>query len=255
MIHHTKAYGNFRKQTIDLLNFIVAVFYAIPSLKLRIKNIKNDTLVTPRPEYFTHDKSSPEMVRRLTFKYKLRLGAYSLLSIFSFFEAYVKDVLEEIIDFHGGEKVFLELSLNKSQKYIVNIPNEIKNNKRKLIEYLRPQQKDKYEKHTKILKQLEYNFPTTLFAPYGINAFLEKVKYIRAIEIPEILNKALHITLTEDQINQFDSIRKIRNDIAHGRKVTYSMKKVMEIHKYLRDLALLIDKHIIEHYLVIEKYV
>jgi hypothetical protein len=57
----SKSYAIFKQQDKNLFNFITTIFYGIASLKSNTKALEKNgaILVTPRPEYFQHDKATP----------------------------------------------------------------------------------------------------------------------------------------------------------------------------------------------------
>lgn len=255
MIGSTNAYKHFKKQSQDMLNFIVAICYAIPSLKSQIKTIKKEKKTLHKPDFFIYDKSTPEELRRRTFGYKSKLSSYMLLTSFSFFESYVKKAVNEIFEFHGGSDEFVKLANKRDNSFILDPPNEVVEHKRKLQEPIKPHLIKKYEKHTDELTQLGYRFPTDLFSSFGVQIIAKSIDKLRAVDILKLLREAFHINLNDDTMNKFNGIRDIRNKIAHGEVVTLSIRQVMEIIVFLRELAIKIDKHFIENYFVIEKFV
>lgn len=256
MIGHTNAYDRLRHQMQDLFDFAVVVCYAVPLLKRQIKAIKvgKAALSVLRPDYFTHDKSSLDQVQKRTVGYKSKLASYILLSSFSFFEEYLNSAMHEMIEFHGGVSEFIMLAEKRARRFILSQSNKTKNHKRKLQEPIKTAKIKKYEKHSKALVNVGYRFPTELLSAYGVRMLVEKTNQMKAYEIPDMLQKGLHIELKNNTIETFHNIRDMRNRIAHGEKVRSSLKKVMGMNTYLRGLAKTIDQHLVEHFFVIEKY-
>ena len=109
MIKHTLAFKRLKTEQQNILDFTVLVCYAIPNLKKSIKgfkeNVKNYEKLA-KADYFIEEINLPK-IEKLVQDYKGDLGKYTLLSAFSFFESYIKDVVNELIDFHGGQEIFI----------------------------------------------------------------------------------------------------------------------------------------------------
>ena len=256
MINCTIAYSRLKQQVQDLFDFAVAVCYAIPSLKYQIKNKTKGKTATPiiRPDFFVKDQSTPERIAELAHNYKAKLSSYILLSSFSFFEDYLIRVLNELVAFHGGSEVFIDLAEQRARKYVISLSPEAQKHKRTLQEPIKPSKIGKYQKNTNELLDLNYRFPTELLSAYGVRMLIQKVKNLKSKDIPELLQKGLHMELTNPRIEKFHAIRDMRNKIAHGEKVNLNLRQVMGMHKYLHELSKSIDKHLIEHFFVIEKF-
>lgn len=256
MIRHTIAYKRLRRQIQDLFDFVVVVCYAVPSLRQQIKAIRGGKASRSllRPDYFVHDRSSLETVEKRAISYKSKLSSYVLISSFSFFEDYVKSVMREMIDFHGGDSDFIALGERRAKTFILSPSKAITGHKRKLQEPIKPAKMEKYEKYSKALVDLGYRFPTELLSAYGVRKLVEKASQLRAFDIPDLLQNGIHVELDDKTIETFHNIREIRNRIAHGEKVRLSLKKVMEMNRFLREFARNIDQHLVEHFFIIEKY-
>jgi len=159
-----------------------------------------------------------------------------------------------LIAFHGGSEKFIELAETRASKFIQSISDETKKHKRKLQEPIKLKNAKKYEKHAEILVNSGYRFPTELLSSYGIRMLIQKTKKMKARDIPELLQNGLHMNLNDEKVTKFIQFKDMRNAIAHGKNVRLSMKQVMDVHKFLHELAISIDKHLIEHFFVIEKY-
>jgi hypothetical protein len=255
MLTCTQAYSRLKHQVQGLFDFSVSVCYAMPVFKKHIKELQKDGATTPfpRPDFF-YDNSSLEHLRKRTHNYKAKLASYILISSFSFFENYLISALNELIDFHGGSEKFIDLAETRASKFIQSISDETRKHKRKLQEPIKLKNAKKYEKHAKILVNSGYRFPTELLSSYGIRMLIQKTKKMKARDIPEFLQNGLHMNMSEEKVTKFMEFKDRRNKIAHGEKVTLSMRQVMGIHKFLHELAISIDKHLIEHFFVIEKY-
>ena len=69
-----------------------------------------------------------------------------------------------------------------------------------------------------------------------------------------MLQNALHLPLTPATVSRYEQIRKKRNEIGHGKPSSSTIGEAMQISTDLRNLATTIDGHVVEHFLVLEKY-
>jgi len=53
---------------------------------------------------------------------------------------------------------------------------------------------------------------------------VSKAGELKAAEIPMLLREGLHFDLSGDALTRYDRYRKIRNNIAHGKPTTRSLK-------------------------------
>lgn len=253
MISNTKALNVLRTQIQEVYDFAVLNCYSVPSLKMRMKDIEKgiEGIRLPNPDYFKGSITLDEL-RNKAQNYKTNLCKYVLLSSFSFFESYVISAINEMIDFHGGRDDFLKLSQLKTSQFINNSSRQLTIYKRKLQEYFKSGKKEKYNKYYQLLEKDNYRFPTQLLSPYGVKKLIEVLDTIRSVDIPDVLAYGLNMNLGEATTEQFHNIRNIRNMIAHGDTVKLDLKKVGSYNKFLRDLSIKIDKHLVEHFFVIE---
>ena len=80
------------------------------------------------------------------------------------------------------------------------------------------------------------------------------VLLLKSVEIPNVLIYGLHLNLSTSDVNRFHSIRDTRNKIAHGESLHLDIRYVMNSNKFLRELAVRIDRHIVDNFFVIEKF-
>ena len=269
MIAHTESFQELKKEQQKIMDFTVLVCYGIPSLKKAIKgkksNAKNYENLA-KPDYFNRNYN-PDDILELAKHYKNNLAKYTLLSAFSFFEVYIKEVINELVKFHGGKDIFISNLNIRHQKFIKNQNTVLQLNKKKLQEYLKKKNKLRYAKHLKLVNEIpSYRNPSELLATYGLKTFIELVNghNFKSVLIPDLLEFAFCIDLTE-KLNSyedlkekniretFDIIRDIRNSIGHGKAGNLGFEKAIEITKFLRKLSLKIDKHLVENFFILER--
>lgn len=253
---YSNAYSRYKVQTQGLLDFAVFVAYAVPLLRDEIASIKTGTVATlHRPDFFyKSNRSTPDDLLRVEPVYESRLSSYLLVSAFSFFEAFVVGVVEEVISFHGGEKDFLSRSRTRTRQFMAPHPPDIAALKKKLRGVEAANQRDKYRKFSRLLFDEGYRFPGELFATFGIKTLISKVKNLKAFEIPEILSDALQLELTAAETRSLERTRTTRNQIAHGVQLTLTMPETVKMTTDLRKLATKIAEHVSENLLLVERY-
>lgn len=255
MYVHTKAFLVLRRQTQGVLDFAVLICNSVPLLKMALKNIGKNKKWSQlaRPDYF---KGGPnqDQLREFSKEYKENLSKYLLLSLFSYFEAYVIDSIKEIFEFHGGKDALLRYAHERCKRHVNPVNTEIINNRRKLQDAFSKHKTQKYKKYTKLLKIQDYKFPSELLSPYGILKLSDDLKDLKSVEIPNVLIYGLHLNLSTSDVNRFHSIRDTRNKIAHGESLHLDIRYVMNSNKFLRELAVRIDRHIVDNFFVIEKF-
>lgn len=242
-----------------MMNFTVVVCYAVPSLKTQVKVIDAGIAGPdlPRPDFFTTDTRTPHQVRELTLDYKSTLASNMLISSFSYFEAYVIGVIKEMIDFHGGNDLFIQLAERRSSQFMTtpHLSGKVKLHKRKLQDRIDKHKQDKYRKYSRELEAVGYRFPSELLSSYGVRMLISKTHNLRSVDIPDILQHGLHMKLSPERLKKFDNIRRTRNDIAHGKRITVLLKDAMNDTNFLNEFGKDIDEHLTEHFFVIEKYI
>jgi hypothetical protein len=253
MIDSSDAYKKLKRQIQDSLDYVLLSCHAVPALKGYIKAVeKGSAHKIPNPDYFG-TPTDYERLRQIVPSYRRILGRFLILSSFSYFEAYITDVLKEIFDFHGGEEVFSQMAIEKREAgFVMTTSQDVEELAKKLREPPKKGKQEKYAKLNAMLGSMDYMFPTDLFAVYGICELQKHLKEFRSYQIPDILHTALGVRMSDGYVENFHRIRNLRNDIAHGKVSEVNLRKAIEDNKFLRSLAVEIDSHIIKHFFVVE---
>ena len=252
---HSKSYNLFLNQIQGIYEFSLMSSYAVPHLKKQMNNIGTGTEIRSivKPDHYRFDTSKKDRIQEIMKNYKPHLSSYFMLSMFSFFEAYVKNLLDELYKFHGGEKNWLERikrNISNSRKMVL-LKNLIKK-EGKLKEYFRKDKKGNYIQSIKELKKNGYYFPTDKFSFYGVSQAIKKTPKLEASELLSFLNKVFGINFTDNEKKDFEKARQTRNDIAHGRRKRLSLRQSRNLSIILTKLATKIDEFIVPDYFVIE---
>jgi hypothetical protein len=247
---NTKAYKKLKEQVQGIFDLSVVTCYGIPALKRQMTLVeKGEIDKLPRPDYYPDEKNSIEQLRKQAIGYKSKLARFTFLSSFSFFEAFVFDAITEMIEFHGG----LEHFENKNQETIL-LDSVVINKSKQVLRSKDKRKNDRFKRHSEFLIQNGYRFPSSLISGIGIKLLIEKLNSLKAVDIPELLKDGLHVPLTEQEIEDYQNLRGIRNNIAHGELTNFSLKKAAEMNDILRKIAYKIDKHLNEHFLINENF-
>lgn len=253
MIGHTEAFARYRTLSQTHLNFVVGVCHAMPALRADLASAA--PILTHPPDHFLAARNPKSEIARYEAAYQDELSRSTLIAIFSYFEAYARGVLREIVNFHGGADGVLKLARERAMKYLPSEPVHITAQKRKLQDRRAPQKFLKYQKYGQLLEGKGFRFPTDLLAYYGVSLLVEKVKRdigIRAFEIPSIFRDCLLFPISKADTDLYEEIRAIRNDVAHGRAPTIALRDSLRYASELHTLGAKIDNHIVEHFLVIQ---
>lgn len=256
MIPHTKAFKTLKDEAQRVFDFAIVVTYAVPALKAALKGLQPAAPLPFTPDHFDPVRIPTDKVRFHAQEYKELLSRYIFLSSFSFFEAYFHDIIKEIIAFHTSEAILERASLAPN---LALTDKEAKKSKRKLQEYAVPGNRDGYISHGRKLAARGFRFPSTLLSQYGLRRLLDLAQgdYIKAADIPGLAQDVLQLALEEKtEAEPFHNYRDIRNKIAHGRAsaAALHLAKAVEANNFLRNLALKIDRHVVEHYLLVETF-
>jgi RiboL-PSP-HEPN len=179
-----------------------------------------------------------------------------VITLFSYFESYVKGLLGEIVDFHGGATTFQATADKRAKAFVANSSQTIIDSKRKLQEPSKAAKIESCRKHSAILVKQGFRFPSELLAPFGVKNLIRKSKPTgsKAVEIPELLRDALCFPLSAKDDARLNSIRETRNNIAHGKAGPFTLVEALTVGKDLRDISAKVDKHAVEHFFVVEAY-
>lgn len=273
MIAHTKAFATYRELSQAHLDFVVLVCYAVPALRPELTDLK--TPILNKADHFKAKNSNPSTqpaasqpgnddgiklrLTRLAASYQEELSRTVLITIFSYFESYIRTSLNEIAEFHGGNDAFKALARKRSAKFIATLSSTMERNKRKLQEHAKGNRRFQYDSYSNLLDKSGFRFPTELLAHYGVVNMLTKANDeksgMRAWEIPNILADCLLFPISTAERTFYEKHRSLRNEIAHGGAPLISLKDSLKFSSALHALAAKIDRHIVEHFFVLQRFV
>lgn len=253
MISNSKSFSVLKQQIQSAIDFSVLCCHAVPSLNAYIKAVENGA--APKLPDADHFKGDPnfDQLRGYIPEYRKNLGKLMFINSFSYFEAYFKSLICEVMEFHGGQDDFVQQSLMRQHEHLLYADREpAKSSANKLREYSKPSHKQKYAKHTKELDHTDFRFPSELFATFGIMELSSNYRDLKASQIPYVAKWCFGVDLTEAELEQFSTYRNLRNNAVHGKMMTVEFNVANAANKFLRSFALKIDRHVVKHFFVIE---
>ncbi len=253
MISHTKAFMVLKEQNQTLFDFSVLTCQSVPALKGYMKAV--DAKAVPKIPDADHFKGPPDFaqLRKFATTYKKTLGRLVFLSSFSYFEAYFKALIEEVLQFHGGQDAFIESSVKRLTAHLAACDTpEVAKASAKLREYKKSHVIPSYRKQIKAIETTEFRFPSELFATFGL-VQLGNYKDLKASQIPYVAKWGFGVPLSDKEESEFSKLRDERNGIAHGNVVEVNFTRGLEASRFLRELSVKLDKHVVKHFLVIER--
>ena len=167
MIPHTKAFTVLKREAQQVFDFAIVVTHAVPALKKALKGFEPGDVIPFQPDHFDARPIAIDKVKQNAKQYKALLSRYLFLSSFSFFEAYFRDVLNEIITFHGGMSILERVSIKHNATLT---DDETIAQKRKLQEYADVKNRDRYTSHGKRYMKRASGFLRRYFPLMGSTA-------------------------------------------------------------------------------------
>lgn len=254
-LQNTSAYLVLREQSQALFDFAVLACHAVPALKRDLASVAGTkgAALAP-PDYFQPGTTTLAQLSSSAAVYEQRLSMYVLLSTFSFFEAYVKDALLEMLAFHGGQESFAQQAAKRQASFMASLPPGVNPKVQKLRKPVPTDTLRRYSQR-KIIEELRrsgYRFPSEFLAPFGVRMLARQLTNFKASSIPMLLTEGLHVPLSTADRDAFEEIRIARNKAAHGKPTALKLFEVSAMSDTLRGLAKRTEDHLIQYYFVRE---
>jgi RiboL-PSP-HEPN len=249
----TKAHERHKLAVQQAYDFAVMLCYAVPHLSTDLNAADENAPAHLTPHYFA-PLNSVKFLRDNVATFEERLSAYMLLSLFSFFEAFVDEIVQEFFDFHGGTEKIIELAASRDSTLAAAAESQ---NLKKSISRLTKNKKgkhQKYQKYSKVLREAGYRFPTERFSSYGVRALIDRYNNLKAYAIPDFIEHGFSMPWSTAERAQFKQIREKRNDVAHGHPKSVNLAYISRVNEFLRDMTFRINAHFLEHFFVVEEY-
>lgn len=253
MLRNTEAYVVLRQHSQQMLDFAVLVCTATPQLKHALEQHAADpTSFLAKNSTFPASEVPYSTEKRAIHGYTSVLGATLQLSIFSYFETYFFSVFDEIVAFHGGSDE-IEKSVSK-QLAPRDLPKEVAQPLNTLRTRYKAGHIERYRKFSHKLKGAALTWPSQRFMLYGLKQAIQQRKRWKSADIPNLAADLLGVPLTQEEIARFHSIRADRNKIAHGKSLSFDLRKAIDAGYFLRNLALKIDGNVVRSFFIVERY-
>lgn len=253
MISHTDAFKTYRDLSQAHLNFAVLVCHSVPAFSA---SLTAAGALTVPPDYFKAPGNPIDDLISYAAAYQEELARSAVITIYSYFEAYVGDMLREIVDFHAGKEAIKGKARDRAERFFHSMPDALQEDKRKLQDRRDPRKIAKYQKHGRVLDKKGFRFPTDLLAHYGALNLIKKADEkngFKAHEIPSILEDALLYPLSPGDKITLELIRLKRNSIAHGEGTVVALSEAMRHASELHTIAAAVDSHVANHFLVLQE--
>ncbi|HYW16553.1 MAG TPA: hypothetical protein VE891_10440, partial [Allosphingosinicella sp.] len=144
MISHTDAFKRYKDLSQAHLNFAVLVTHSVPALSAALT--ATGALPVP-PDHFKAGGTPVPNLIAYAVDYQEELARSALITVFSYFEAYVRDALREVIDFHGGEAGLRRKARDRAERFFQSASSTMEDSRRKLQTRRDPKKLAKYQKH------------------------------------------------------------------------------------------------------------
>lgn len=180
--------------------------------------------------------------------YQSKLATYLYFSLFSYFEAFILDLAQEVLS---------SLSYLDGKKYVDNHTEnfEEEKNKAKLSNDFDPRKIDRYKKYSAKLKDQGYLTPKEILLSSLLDNLNSKIDNLKASDIPNFLENTFFITFNKKENELYHSLRDNRNSIGHGKKsFTPTIKDVIIANKFFKELSLKIDKQMTQHFFELQNF-
>ncbi len=249
----TKAHETHKLQVQQAFDFAVTVCHAMPLLQAHLQDVAAGRSSLTLPHYFSPN-NSPDALTASISTFEERLSSYLLLSLFSFYEAFVKGAIQEMFDFHGGTQEFIELAQRREKARVNTAPTQKAQASLDKMRAHKKGKEEKYQKHSAILETENYRFPTEILSSYGVRMLVDRHKNLKAHAIPDIIEHGLLIPLSDSEKREFNRIREQRNKIAHGKNANLDLRAVSVANDHFREMTFRINSRLVQHFFVIERY-
>jgi hypothetical protein len=254
MLAHTKAYLIWRKHSQQMLDFAVLVCTAAPQLEYALRQHESDPAVfLAKNPAFRPSEVPYSTEKRALPSHTDVLGATLLLSIFSYFETYFFSVIDEIIDFHGGEAGIKD-AITRQLQTQSRLPST-----NTALKFLRtefkPNHSDRYRKYSSVVRDEEVIWPSQRLMLFGLREVIRQRRRWRSADIPDLARDLLTLDVSQAERDTFHNVKDRRNSIAHGKALKFDLKKALDTSNFFLRFSRKLEDHVVENFMIIERYV
>lgn len=186
-------------------------------------------------------------LRECTKDYQKKLASYLYFSLFSYFEAFVGDLVNELID--NFNKLDIPKYLEESSN--IDFDREI----RVLDRAHDPRKIDRYKKYSEELINKGYKEPQHLIFSSMLDILKASNENMKANDIPDFLKKFFFFELSESDNEVYHSLRSNRNSLGHGgTSFTPTLKSVIDANKFFKRISKEIDSHVTRNFMNLNNF-
>jgi hypothetical protein len=179
--------------------------------------------------------------------YQSKLASYLYFSLFSYFEAFIFDLMHEVIEAFDRLDVSNYLEVSRCM--------DRENENRVLNRNYDPRKIDKYKKYSKELLNKGYKEPGILMFSSLIEMMKSNLKNMKANDIPTFLEKIFFFKLSYADNLIFCDLRDKRNSLGHGGiSFTPNLRNVIDANKFFKRISRNLDEHITRNYMKLNNF-
>lgn len=182
-----------------------------------------------------------------TADYQKKLASYLFFSLFSYFESFIGDISNEVLE--NLEHINVSKYLKDTEAIDTAKEEKILDTK------FDPRKKDRYSKFSKELIQKGYKEPEQLIFSSMISMLKSSIESLKANDIPEFLKKSFYFELNKSDNTTYHNLRDNRNSLGHGgTSFSPNLKDVIEANKFFKRISKEIDSQISKNYLGLNNF-
>lgn len=183
-----------------------------------------------------------ENLKECTKDYQKKLASYLYFSLFSYFEAFIGDLINEVTNSFNK----IDIANYIDQLSSIDIDKETRILDRKHD----PRKIDKYKKYSEDLIKKGYQEPQLLIFASMLDMLKTANENMKANDIPNFLNKFFFFELGKADNMTYHTLRDNRNSLGHGAtSFTPTLKNVIEANKFFKRISKEIDAHVTKYFM------
>jgi hypothetical protein len=186
-------------------------------------------------------------LRECTSDYQTKLASYLYFSLFSYFEAFISDLINEVIENFNKLNVL---------EYVQTIKSIDREKEIRVLDRTYDARKiDKYKKYSNELRNKGYEEPELLLFSSMIDLLKSSNKNLKANDIPDFLKKFFFFELSTTDNETYHNLRDNRNSLGHGgTSFTPTLRNVINANKFFKRISKDIDSHVTRNYMKLNNY-
>ncbi|UII28080.1 hypothetical protein LVD15_06545 [Fulvivirga maritima] len=186
-------------------------------------------------------------LRECSKAYQKKLASYLYFSLFSYFEAFIGDLVNEVIN------DFNKLNIPKHLEKVSNI--DFEKEIRILDRKYDPRKIDRYKKYSEQLINKGYVKPEHLMFSSMLDILKDSNENMKANDIPDFLKKFFFFELSPSDNEIYHNLKSNRNSLGHGGTTfTPTLKSVIDSNKFFKRISKKIDTHVTRNFMNLNNF-